>query len=173
VADLVAKVRCVSALTMIIVMRSLMGASDDGAAQRRLGSALLYGAGRGCIAHRNRHCAAGAQFRLARSALAREAQSLNGPTRQRPCRARVRAKRLFADPEISRDRRSANASHRPGVMRQSKPATSGFDTSRTSRLLGPSCYVISSLGCQATPQRSAYATSDTGWRVSGPNFPIG
>src|SRR5262249_9192632 len=87
-------------------------------AQARSGE---YCAGRGCIAHCNRHRAAaeGAEFRAARGALAGEVLSLNRPTRRRPCRARVSAQGLFADPGISRDRGSADATRRPDAMSQS------------------------------------------------------
>jgi CubicO group peptidase (beta-lactamase class C family) len=48
-------------------------------------------------------------------------------TRGRSCRARVCAQGLFADPGISRDHGSANASQRADVMSRSKePATSRF-----------------------------------------------
>ena len=77
-------------------------------------------------------CAAteGAEFRATRGALAGKALSVNGPTRRRPCRARVCAQEFFAHPGISRDRGSANASRRIDVMSQSKePANSnGFRT---------------------------------------------
>jgi hypothetical protein len=90
-------------------------------AQARSGE---HGAGRGCIPHRSRHrtAAEGAQFRAARGALAGEALSINGPIRRRPRLARTRARGLFADPGISRDRGSANASCRAGAMSQSKEA---------------------------------------------------
>jgi hypothetical protein len=46
--------------------------------------------------------------------------TLNGPTHGRSCRARSRAQGLFADPGISRDRGSANASQRADDVSQSK-----------------------------------------------------
>ena len=61
--------------------------------------------------------------------LASEAVPLNGPTCRRSCRARTRAKGLFADPGISRDRGSANVPRRADVVSQSKEAaTSAFGT---------------------------------------------
>jgi hypothetical protein len=86
-----------------------------------------------------RAAAEGTEFRAARGALAGEAPSLNGSTRRRPCRARICAQGLFADPGISRDRGSANASHRADVMSQSnESATSEYCTTRLSwsRLVG-------------------------------------
>jgi hypothetical protein len=74
-----------------------------------------------------------AQRQKARSFELRAALSLaklyHSTGRRRPCRARVGAQGLLADRGISRDRGSANASQRAGVVSQSRePATS---------LLGP------------------------------------
>jgi hypothetical protein len=68
--------------------------------------------------HCNRHLQQQKEpsFELARGSLAGEALSLNGP----PCRARVCAQGLFADPGISRDRGSASASQRADVMSESQ-----------------------------------------------------
>jgi hypothetical protein len=81
-----------------------------------------YGASRGCIRRCNRHrtTTKGTEFRASRGALAGEALSLNGPTRRRPCRARVCAQGFFADPGISRDRTSASAACRPRRNRRSE-----------------------------------------------------
>jgi predicted ATPase len=85
--------------------------------------------------HRHRASAEDPKLRTARGALASEALSLNGPTRGRPCRARVGAQGLFADPGISRDRGSTNASRRAGVMSRSKEPKVFF-WHKVDRLLG-------------------------------------
>jgi hypothetical protein len=67
----------------------------------------------------DRHCggatAKGAKLRAARGAVAGEALSIDRSCRRGPCRACTRAPNLFADPGISRERGSADATSRAGV----------------------------------------------------------
>ena len=92
-------------------------------AARYYSSAILeHCAGRGGLPYRHCHraTAEGEELRAARGAVAGEALSIDRPRRRRPCRARSRARRFFADAGIPGDRGSANASRRARRDRRSE-----------------------------------------------------